>query len=250
LNLLFFTSLFPLKPGELVAVIGGGGKTSLLAVMEAELTEAGLRSITTVTTRLGRGQLPALEPIEAASLAEAQAAVRRAAAGERILLSGPPPPEDDGRPLGLRGVPAQWFPALRAESPLIWLVEADGSAGLPVKAHRADEPVLPPPPRRLVLVLGLTALVKPWTEAIHRPELFRLLQPTPESGRPLTPREIASFASAAWPPLAPDLVLLNQLDAVPEELAPAARELGALLAEAGFRVVAGSLRSRTFAEMG
>jgi probable selenium-dependent hydroxylase accessory protein YqeC len=243
-----FTSLFPLSRGDLVAVVGGGGKTGLLEALEAELTAAGRPSLASVTTRLGRWQLPELARVEAASFEEASEAVRRAASGQRILLSGPPRAEGEAH-LGLRALPLEWFEPLRAQADLIWLVEADGSAGRPVKAHKADEPVLPPRPYKLVMVLGLSALAIPWTEAIHRPEIFREFQPLPETARALSPGEMAGFARKAWPPLAPDLVFLNQLDAVPKELEPKVLELSALLAAEGFRVVAGSLADRTYSEL-
>jgi probable selenium-dependent hydroxylase accessory protein YqeC len=248
---LSFTSIWPVSEGSLVAVAGGGGKTGLIALLEAELRAEGLAAVATVTTRLGRDQLPGLELIEAESFEEALEAARRAARGQRMVLAGPPPREGERRP-GLSGVDPEWLPGLRqAGGPgLVWLVEVDGSAGRPLKAHRKDEPVLPPGPFSLVMVLGASALVKPWSEAVHRPEIFSRHLPLPQDDRPLSPGEIALFVQKAWGPLAPDLVFINQLDALAEgaELEKA-RRLGSLLAAQGLRVIGGSLRSRVFEAM-
>lgn len=242
---MLFTSIWPIPENSLVAVAGGGGKTSLLRLLETELRRAQRNVITTVTTRIGRGQLKALEVAEIGTLDEALAAARRAAQGQRILLGRPPRESDRGHG-GLSGVPVEWFPRLREEAPMIWLVEADGSAGRPVKAHRPDEPVLPPPPRALIMILGATALTTPWKEAIHRPEIFELSQPLPNRNRALSPEELSNFVIKAWKPLAPDLIFINQIDALPERRRGGVYLLVENLVAAGFAVASGSLERRTF----
>ncbi len=52
------------------------------------------------------------------------------------------------------------------------LVEADGSRGLPLKAHAAHEPVVPRRTALAVIVVGAAGFGKPIAEAVHRPELF------------------------------------------------------------------------------
>ena len=52
------------------------------------------------------------------------------------------------------------------------LVEADGSRGLPLKAHLSHEPVLPQEAGQVIAVLGLTGLGRPIAEAAHRPERY------------------------------------------------------------------------------
>jgi hypothetical protein len=176
-------------------------------------------------------------------------AVRLAAAGRRLLLTGPPS-ADDFRLNKLSGLPVAWLPGLRKIDPeLTWLVEADGSAGRPVKAHRSNEPVWPPPPYFSIFVLGLSALTRPWTETIHRPEIFALSQPLPDSARPLTPEELLAFTLKASRSLAPDALFLNQADALPQDRQAAGKKLGLALAAAGFRVVSGSLRRQEFFEI-
>lgn len=53
------------------------------------------------------------------------------------------------------------------------LVEADGSKRLPGKAHGRNEPDIPKESQRTVLVFGASALHKPISEVIHRVEIFQ-----------------------------------------------------------------------------
>ena len=53
------------------------------------------------------------------------------------------------------------------------LVEADGSKRLPGKAHGQNEPQIPKESQRTILVFGASALHKPISEVIHRVELFQ-----------------------------------------------------------------------------
>lgn len=53
------------------------------------------------------------------------------------------------------------------------LVEADGSKRLPGKAHGRNEPEVPKESQRTVLVFGASALHKPISEVIHRVEIFQ-----------------------------------------------------------------------------
>ena len=52
------------------------------------------------------------------------------------------------------------------------LVEADGSAGKPLKAHAAHEPVIPDNAAQVICVAGASGLNRPISEAVHRPEIF------------------------------------------------------------------------------
>ena len=53
------------------------------------------------------------------------------------------------------------------------LVEADGSKRLPGKAHGQNEPEIPKESQRTILVFGASALHKPISEVIHRVEIFQ-----------------------------------------------------------------------------
>ena len=245
-----FLNLIP-EDGN-IAVIGGGGKTGLIRALAEESQAAGRPVLVTVTTRLGRDDFPALDPIEAAGPFEALVALGRAEQGERVLLTGPFRPDN----LTLHkfsGVPLAWFPLMRQFVPtgLTLLVEADGSARLPLKAHRAGEPVLPPLDNFVIGVIGLSALLIPWRKALHRPEAFSALAPLPPEDQPLAPEAVAAFIASAWAPLKPGLIFLNQVDLlVTEPEQHLGRRLADLLSAAGFPVVVGSLKHRSFFRWG
>ncbi|MDR1044975.1 MAG: putative selenium-dependent hydroxylase accessory protein YqeC [Candidatus Adiutrix sp.] len=236
-----------ISAGQTVAVIGGGGKTGLIEKLETALHEAGRPALVSVTTRLGREQLPHLARVEAGSPDEALAAAERAARGERLLLAGPFKPDN----LTLNkfsGLPPAWFPLVRrALGPeLSILVEADGSAGRPLKIHRAGEPAPPPGADRLIAVLGLSVLVRPWVGSVHRAADLPLLCPPgelPEENAPLRPAQVAAVLGAGWRGLRPDLIFLNQADLLKSESERSlGRDLMARLGSAGWPLLAGSLR--------
>lgn len=238
-----FANLIP-SQGNIV-IIGGGGKTGLMEILEEEFLEAGRPVLTTVTTRLGRGQLPHLTRVEAGSRAEAEAAARRANT-ERLLLAGPFTP--DNLTLDkLSGLPLEWFPAVRQalSEEAVLLIEADGSAGRPLKCHRNYEPVLPPLPYFMVAVLGLSVLTLPWTEAAHRPEILRQhLSLPPTEQKSLNPAQVAEYVRTAWAGLKPDLIFLNQADVLTEDIIPLGQDLAAKLTADGFKTAVGSLYGR------
>ena len=228
-----------------IVIIGGGGKTGLMEVLEEEFRTAGRTVLTTVTTRLGREQLPHLDRVEAGTRAEAEDAARRAAAGERLLLAGPFTPDNLSQDK-LAGLPLEWFPAVRQALPeeAVLLIEADGSAGRALKCHRDYEPVLPPRPYFMVAVLGLSALTRPWAETVHRPEILRRYISPPPEDQSLSPAQVADFVKAAWAGLQPDLIFLNQADVLTDATRPLGWELADRLAAGGFRTAIGSLHGR------
>lgn len=209
-----------LRPG-ILAVIGSGGKTSLLRAL-AERAEG--RVILCTSTHI----FPFAEyPLVAGdSRAELEKALERS----RVVCVGQPGPE------GKLTAPALSFEAL-AELADSVLVEADGSRHLPLKAHAPHEPVIPPGCGQMVLVAGASGFRQSVRQAVHRPELFCALTGA-QPDQPVTPalaaRAIAAEGLAGQ-------VLLNQVDR-PEDWDRAA-EFARVLAQAGIRTAAGSLKS-------
>ncbi len=239
-------NLIELMPrNECIAVIGGGGKTGFLTRLEEEFYALGRPHLVSVTTRLARHEFSHLTRMEMGEPAQVLEAARRAMTGERILMTGPDRP-DSIAANKYEGLPPNFFAPL-AGGGLSLLLEADGSAGRPLKAHREGEPPLPALPAFVVAILGLSALTLPACRAAHRPEeLARRIGPfAPE--RPLSPARIADFAQRAWRPLNPHLIFLNQWDALTrEEDKAGALELAALLRKGGFECVMGSLRDNNW----
>ena len=113
------------------------------------------------------------------------------------------------------------------------LVEADGSAGRPFKAHADWEPVLPEERQATVLVMGADGFGKPISRMAHRPELYARLAGATED-QEVTPELAARVVRLEC---LHDRVFLNQVDRAEEW--PLARRLAAVL---DCPVTAGTLR--------
>ena len=139
------------------ALIGGGGKTTLLYTLAEELRARG--SVLLCTSAHIRA--PERYPLVTGGADELRAAL----AAHGVVCAGTP--AADGR-LTASAVPFETMAALADYV----LVEADGSRGLPLKAHAPHEPVIPPNAQRVVLVVGADGFGKPVAEVCHRPELW------------------------------------------------------------------------------
>lgn len=100
------------------------------------------------------------------------------------------------------------------------LVEADGSAGRPFKAHADWEPVLPEERQATVLVMGADGFGKPISRMAHRPELYARLAGATED-QEVTPELAARVVRLEG---LHDRVFLNQVDRAEEW--PLARPAG------------------------
>lgn len=154
--------LLDVRPG-LTAVIGSGGKTTLLRVLGEELAERGCRVILTTTTKIF--PFPGVKTLTALTEAELAAAL----AENRLVCAGAP--FGDTGKLTVPELPMEHMAQLADYV----LVEADGSARLPLKAHEAHEPAIPAGANQTICVVGLSGFGKAIREAAHRPERFAQL---------------------------------------------------------------------------
>lgn len=94
------------------------------------------------------------------------------------------------------------------------LCEADGAHRLPLKLHRADEPVLPAGTTHCLVVVGLSALGRPVGQAVHRYALNPAWARQPQT--PVGVEELCYCAREALArcPLSPQKIrlLFNQAD--------------------------------------
>ena len=207
-------------PG-VTAVIGSGGKTTLLRELARELAAAGPTVALATSTRI----LPFADVPTVCGADEDE--LRRALAKSGVVCVGEPAEK------GKLAAPSLELARL-AEAADHVLVEADGSKRLPLKAHAAWEPAVPRESVRTILVVGAGGFCRPGSEAVHRPEIFcRLAGCTPDDAA--TPELVALVIAAES--LA-DQVVVNQAEE-PAALA-AARQLAALL---DVPVFAGSIRN-------
>ena len=114
------------------------------------------------------------------------------------------------------------------------LVEADGSAGRPMKAHAPHEPVIPPQANQTICVVGASGFGQPVSLAAHRPERYaRLAGVTLDT--PVTPELEAGVLAAEG---LHDRIYVNQADT--EKRLSAGKELKGLLS---CQVAVGALRT-------
>ena len=202
------------------AVIGGGGKTTLLRTLGEELARSGARVILATTTKFL--PFPGIETVPGGEREITEAL------GRAPLVCAAAPWGESGK-LAASPVPMVRLTALADYV----LVEADGSAGLPLKAHAPHEPVIPAEAARTILVVGASGFGRPIREAAHRPERYAQLAEC-DIETAVTPEIAARVLRAEG---LGDLVLVNQAET------PEAREMARKLAEnLPLPVYAGSLR--------
>ena len=157
-------------PGEVIAIVGGGGKTTLLYGIGRETAAAGGRAIVTGTTRFTPAAGEAMPPLVMAESADALLPALQQKLAEHALVVAGAGWGNQGRILPVE-------PALLAEMKVLpgvtaVVAEADGSSGRPFKAPAAHEPVVAPATTLLLTVVGLDVLGRPLgPEAVHRPEI-------------------------------------------------------------------------------
>lgn len=204
--------LLELRRG-ITAVIGGGGKTSLLAALGRELSQHGRVALCTTTKILPFPDVPWVQSVKERP--------------ESPLLCV-------GTPLGDTGkltAPEEPLAALAEVFDYV-LVEADGAAGRPLKAHAPWEPVIPPGSDQTICVVGVTGFGRPIREAAHRPERYGALAGANLSD-PATPETEAAVLRAEG--------LHHRLYINQAETAAALAAAERLAALAGCPAVAGSL---------
>lgn len=169
-------SALKIEPG-ITAVIGSGGKSTLLRTLGLELMRVGGRVLLCTTTHMfpvagvpwdgSSRHLDAAPWKPGAShvpgcTCEACVGLARGS----ICQAGVLDPET-----GKLSAPAEPLDELARRFDYV-LAEADGSKRLPLKAHAAWEPVIPSGTANVVWVVGASGLGKPIDEVVHRPELF------------------------------------------------------------------------------
>lgn len=143
------STLLEIRRG-VTALIGSGGKTSLMLRLCRELP--GTVIVCTSTHIFPAEDLPLVtEPMT-------MLPARKICAGTWA---------ENGK----LTAPVQSFEELAVLADYV-LVEADGSKGLPLKAHLAHEPVIPACANQTIQVLGLTGLGRRICDAAHRPERY------------------------------------------------------------------------------
>jgi probable selenium-dependent hydroxylase accessory protein YqeC len=201
---------------EHIALVGAGGKTTLMFALAEELQRAGKRVITSTTTKVWHHQAmeapcvvyadtlqPGMDQLEKGLIDFGHVFV-----GRCVLESG----KVDG--VG----PAVSDTLFRDVDVDYLFVEADGAAGLPIKAPAAHEPVIPASATAVVGLMGLEAVNRPLSSEVA----FRLDETKHitglTTGMPLTPPALARLFThpegvfKGAPRAARRIAFLNKLD--------------------------------------
>jgi probable selenium-dependent hydroxylase accessory protein YqeC len=159
-----------IAPGDVVAFVGAGGKSSAILAVAEELAEAGITFLTAPTTKMLLSEAERLGSLvtseDAGELrAKAEGALSDGASGV-VVGSGLLSKNRVG------GVEPGVIPSLAPLADVV-LIEADGSRRRPIKGTATHEPALPDAATLVVAVGNIRAFGAPVTEEnVHRPELF------------------------------------------------------------------------------
>jgi len=184
-----------IAPGEVIALVGGGGKTTAMFQLAAELAHPQkFRVLTTTTTRIFAAQIsrsPAHVTFDPERQTMADILPQLESALDKfgqVLLIGQADPVS-GKAFG---VPPEIIDALAATGRFSLIInEADGSRMRSFKAPADHEPVIPACTTLVMPMVGLDVLGQPLTdEAVHRAGLVSRLSGG-EPGSPVSAEIIA-----------------------------------------------------------
>jgi probable selenium-dependent hydroxylase accessory protein YqeC len=159
---------------ELVALVGGGGKTAALQLMAEELGAEGGRVGVTTTTAMFLRDMAVVGPVVMGTDTLVVADRVRAALAQGHVVAFAKAEGAGGKVAGLSpgAVDELWATGLADHL----IVEADGSRGRALKAFAAHEPQVPAATTTVVLAAGLDAVGAPLDdEHVHRAEALSAL---------------------------------------------------------------------------
>jgi molybdenum cofactor cytidylyltransferase len=216
-------------PSPKIAIVGAGGKTTLLFKLAAEFPGPVLIS---TTAHFGRWQLKTVDQRifldEDVDLNPQALEIHNA---KLISITGKPTVDKRVSHLNERALEQLKMFAESHGLPL--LIEADGSKQKPIKAPNATEPVIPEWVDIVCVVAGMEALGKPNNEEfVHRPERFKDLTGC-ELGQEIDSSHMVKLLSDKEgglkdiPEHAQRIAILNQADnlAIQAQARPIAEEL-------------------------
>ncbi|HSJ70230.1 MAG TPA: selenium cofactor biosynthesis protein YqeC [Acidimicrobiia bacterium] len=142
---------------ELVALVGAGGKSTILATLARELSD--LRVIVTTTTRMAQDQVT-----QPTCWSDDPAVVDAALEpGSPLFVATERIP---GKVIGVSPAAADRLFRMTLADHV--LVEADGARGMAIKAPAAHEPVIPSASTTVIVVASIDAVGHPIAEVAHR----------------------------------------------------------------------------------
>lgn len=176
-----------LNSGEVVALVGGGGKTSILFTLAEELALSGYKVVVATTTHYYFPSHGAVDRLLVFEEKELMSHLPQAVENARIVALGTG--VHNGKLLAVSDAFVKWL----KESQLVdfILVEADGASRKPFKAPADHEPVIPGCTDLVLTIVGVDILGKELNAAnAHRPERISALTGLQE-GEIIRPKDIA-----------------------------------------------------------
>ena len=166
----------------IIAVVGSGGKTTLIRKMAAEFRAEGKSVLVTTTTHMF---------IEADTLLTDDAdAICCALTETGYAMAGIPVGEK------IKALSPETFRAAAAQADVV-LVEADGSKHLPLKFPNATEPVIPEGTDEIIVVCGLNAIGQRAKDVCHRLALVKECLAIDDDTR-ITPAHIQKLVTEGY----------------------------------------------------
>lgn len=167
-----------------IAVVGGGGKTSLIFRLCRELRQKGKRVAISTTTHMK------YEPsMPFAPDGDISAAVK-ALESEGYVIAGHKEEETEK----ISALSDEQLVKLKKCCDIM-LIEADGAKNRPIKVPEAWEPAIPEMAGIVISVVGLDCLGKPIRQTAHRMErTAEFLRKSPDA--PVTPQDVVKIASS------------------------------------------------------
>ncbi|MDM8528667.1 selenium cofactor biosynthesis protein YqeC [Anaerolineales bacterium HSG24] len=222
--------------GDVVAFVGGGGKTSAMFQLARELPSA-WRVLVTTTTRIFVAQIKQTSTWLTHNSEEAFPDLltrleKRFAISSQVLLIGHAD-QTANKTCGIEPSLVDWLSATGRFDAII--VEADGARMRPFKTPASYEPVIPTCATIVMPVIGLDVIGQPLhPDHVHRAELVSQLTETPFN-EPVSIQTVAQVLSHAQgglknvPHQAKVIPLLNKVDGESDEPTtarlPVARQL-------------------------
>ncbi len=202
---------FRVGKGDVVSLVGAGGKTTVLYALSMELRRRGFSVVTTCTTHM---QLPTsgttaapLVVIEEEGNWLATVKARLAQYGSVTVI------ENRTREDKLRGLDVVMIDPLRSLADCV-VIEADGARGRSLKAPGEHEPAVADETTLVVVIVGLDALGEPLHERfVHRVEVVKRLANAPPASEVTNDVVAAAVVDGYFPKLsghARRLVFLNK----------------------------------------
>jgi probable selenium-dependent hydroxylase accessory protein YqeC len=163
---------FNIENNEVISLVGGGGKTTLMFALAREISATDSMVITTTTTKIASHEparygspLLILEQDEDRSIKLIQDYLNK---HRHITIAAEEVPEAHK----LKGINSETVDRLAKLNIATIIVEADGASRKPLKAPNATEPVIPESTTLLIPVVGIDALNRPLTpDNVFRAEI-------------------------------------------------------------------------------